>query len=80
LNKNEKFKSHKLILNEETLTLVQDNNEEIHKWTAFTHIEIAESYLMLTGTVQYFFPKKSMEPDDLEYFIQAINTHVKNGL
>jgi hypothetical protein len=55
--KNEKFKTHKLILTESYFSLIQDENEDIHKWSAFTHIEIKENYLTLKEQVSTFFLK-----------------------
>jgi hypothetical protein len=78
--KNEKFKTHKLILTESYFSLIQDENEDIHKWSAFTHIEIKENYLTLTGTSQYFFPKKSMLNEDYDYFVQEIKSRMKTVL
>ena len=80
LDKYEKIKSHKLVLTEEALCLIQDETEEIHRWSAFNHVEISDNYLLLTGTAQFFFPKKSMQMDDYAYFIQTVKAHIKNGL
>lgn len=76
---NEIFKQNKLILTENTLSLVQDEKEEINKWSAFTRAEITDNYLTLTGNTQYFFPKKSMPPDDYVYLIGKIKSHLKNN-
>lgn len=74
---NEVFKQNKLILTENTLSLVQDDKEVISKWSAFTNAEITDNYLTLTGNIQYFFPKKSMLPNDYVYLIGKIKSHLK---
>ncbi len=74
---NENYKYHKLILNESSFTVVQDDKEEIQKWFAITHVEIGKNYLLVNGPTQFLFPRNAMPEDDYQFFIDQIRLHLK---
>lgn len=76
----EKVNSHKIIITDSAFCLVQDGKESIHKWTTFTHAEINDDYLLLTGPVQYFIPKKSILKEDYDFLIKEVRARIQNGL
>lgn len=80
IHANEKYKQHKLLLTDSTLTLVQDGTEQITKWSAFTHAEISNDYLTLTSSFSYVFPKKSMTLDEYDYLSREIKLHLNSIL
>jgi hypothetical protein len=57
--------------------MVQDDHEDVCKWSAFTNLEIDGNYLKLTGTSQFFLPKKCMQVEDFDYLVKEIKAHLK---
>jgi hypothetical protein len=79
IDKNSQFKSHKLVLNQNFLSLIQDQTETVARWSVFTKTTIDESQISLIGTDNYLFPKKAMSADDFEFLCEMIKTQLKRS-
>ena len=75
-----KIKNHELHLTDGALTLIQDDETIITKWTSFRKATLNDTSIILTGNDTYLFPKKSMMPGDYEYLKDFIAAIVQNGL
>ena len=61
-----KYQSNKIVLTEQTFSLIQDTNETIEHWSNFKTVQIKEDAIFLYGKIDYLLPKKSMEIGDYE--------------
>ncbi|MCX6182829.1 MAG: hypothetical protein NT150_12975 [Bacteroidetes bacterium] len=72
-----RIKSHKLILFENTFSLVQDEKETIENWGNFKSVEINTLFIGLSGNVNYTIPAKSMTAEQFQKLRQLISEKVK---
>ena len=80
LNDLAKIKNHEIALTNETLTMIQDDEETIIKWVAFTKAILNDESITLFGIDTFFFPKKSMDKSDYKYLKGFISDKLKNEL
>ena len=75
-----KIKKYELFLTNEALTITQDEEVIITKWAAFTKGTFTEDSIVLAGSDNYVFPKKSMSLSDYKYIKEFISDKLQNGL
>ena len=75
-----KIKKHEITLTNEALTIIQDNEVIITKWSTFTKVTLNNESISLSGNDNYFFPAISMSVNDYEYLKQFISDKVQDGL
>lgn len=63
----EKYKMHELILTENSMELIQDETHTLERWSSIANIRIEPEYLVINGSSQYIFPRKSMTEAEFEY-------------
>ncbi len=81
LDELEKILETKIILTENTFSLIQDKKETIEKWSEFNTAEIEENYISLKSNLtNYIIPKKSMNPDDFFLIKTIILEKIKSEL
>lgn len=80
LNDLAKIKNHEIALTNETLTMIQDGEETIIKWVAFTKAILNDESITLFGIDTFFSPKKSMDISDYKYLKGFISDKLKNEL
>lgn len=80
LNDLAKIKKYEIALTNDTLIMIQDDEETIIKWVTFTKAILNDESITLFGTDTYFFPKKSMDPSDYKYLKGFISDKLKNEL
>ncbi|HBU77661.1 MAG TPA: hypothetical protein DEF18_06120 [Muricauda sp.] len=72
LDAQEKYSKHVLIANEYYLSIVQNDEETIEKWTNIERVKIFDSHIWILGIENFLIPAKSMskrEYDELRSLI-----------
>ncbi len=64
LDREEKFKSNKLILSDKFLSIKQDDNETVEEWSTINSAHISDNYIRLDGKVNVLIPSKTMSTDE----------------
>ncbi len=77
LNEQEQYISHKLILSNNSLSVIQDGQETIEKWTNFTSIKILDDYISLNSSEHFLIPKKSVTPEEFQILKKIISAKTK---
>lgn len=80
LNELSHIKIHKITLTAYTISLEQDDEKTIEKWSAITKITMSEDYISLKGTQDYLFPKKSMSEIEFNYLADFASEKIKAGV
>ncbi|MEO1031770.1 MAG: hypothetical protein AAFX55_10225 [Bacteroidota bacterium] len=71
----EKYKSHRIILNDEDFKIIQDDNIHIEKWSDIKSSDITKSFVHMVSTTEtYLVPKNSMSNDEFMKFKKFIET------
>jgi hypothetical protein len=76
LENTSKYQSNKLVITEQTFSILQDKNETIELWSNFKRVEMREDVIFLYGQEQFIFPKKSMKLDDYEMFVTMVRKKI----
>ena len=77
LDYQDKYKSHKLLLNDNYFALEQDEIKSIEKWTNINRVKVYENFIQIECKENYMFPKKSMQAAEFEFFKELISEKVK---
>lgn len=72
----EQIKSHKMILGESSLILIQDEVETIEKWSSFKKVVINEDYIAIISSIEMLFPRKSMSESDYKLFKNTVREKI----
>jgi c-di-AMP phosphodiesterase-like protein len=73
-----KYKLHKIYLTFDSISLIQDDEETIIKWSAFTKATMSDEFISLISTDVFLFPKKSMADEEYQYLRHFISDKFKN--
>jgi len=77
LDREEKYTKHKIILSDESLSVVQDNTETIEKWTNFDSAKISNTHILLEGKTNILIPSKCMSEKRYEEVNNIISKKIK---
>lgn len=77
LNEQEQYTSHTLILSDNSLSIIQDGQETIEKWSNFTSVKILDDYIALNSLEHFLIPKKSMTPEEFQILKKNISVKTK---
>jgi hypothetical protein len=78
LDKVDKIKNNKIILTENSFSLVQDSKEKIEKWTEFKRVEMDDNFISLdSNATGYVIPKKSMTPEEFQFLKTFLSEKLK---
>lgn len=72
LDHQEKFQSHKIVLSENTFSLIQDREEVIERWSNFRKVIVHKNYIELIGEENYHIPEKAFKNNDYSTFKASI--------
>jgi hypothetical protein len=72
LDRLEGFQSHKIVLSENTFTVIQDSEEVIERWSNFRKIIVHKNHIELIGHKNYRIPKKAIKESDYSKFKEVI--------
>jgi hypothetical protein len=76
-NSAEKYKKNKLILSDNSFTLIQDDKETIERWTNFSSVKISNQYINMLGKENCIFPSKSMTIEDYQKLREIVSEKIK---
>lgn len=60
LDAQEKYSKHVLVANDDYLSIVQNDEETIEKWTNIERVKIFDSHIWILGIENFLIPAKSM--------------------
>ncbi len=73
------YSNYKVVLSENTFSIIADNDETIEKWSELKQVEIDDLSLILHAVDNYMFPKKSISAEEFDFLKTEIGNKVKNG-
>jgi hypothetical protein len=76
LDRLESFQSQKIILSDNTFTLIQDHKEVIERWSNFRKVIVHKNCIELVGSKNYFIPEKAIEPNEYLTFKAIITQNL----
>ncbi len=79
LEKTAKYKVNKIILTENTFSIIQDDEEIIQKWSDFKKVEINLEFVRLYSDIHYLFPSKSMTSEEFNLFKEKVSEEIKTA-
>jgi len=74
----ENFKSMKLVLTENGISILRDENEVFENWKDVQTSEITEDFIWLEGKVHTVIPKGALPKDDFEKVRQLVGKFLKS--
>ena len=77
INQISKIKDYRLIVDESTITIINDDNEVIEKWSNFYKAEIASDYVTIFGQVNYSFFRTNMGHNGFEFIKELARKKIK---
>jgi hypothetical protein len=77
LDREEKYSKHKIILTDESLSVVQDDRETIEKWINFNSAQISNTHIHLEGKSSILIPSKSMSENRYSELRRIISKKIK---
>lgn len=77
LDHEQQFERYKLILSDESFSLIQDEKETIERWTNFTSGTIDSDHIFLQGQQNFILPKKSVSASDYETLKKTVSEKLK---
>lgn len=70
------YKSNKIILTEQTFTLVRDEHETIVKWSSFKRLDITPLMVSFIGETSFAIPQRAMSESEYKRFYEIIKEKI----
>ena len=77
LDKAEQYSSHKLVLSDNYLSIIQDNIESIEHWENFKSVKVYEDFIFLEGKENVLLPLRSMSSKEYDVLKTVVSEKVK---